>query len=66
MTVNQIVQKFLEENGFDGLFNEEIDCACKLDDLIPCDYLDNNCTVGYLVPCDCYMEHEFHIVREKP
>ena len=49
MTVKEIVKKYLEENGFDGLYCD--DCGCKTDDLIPCDNegcLD--CQPGYKNP----------------
>ena len=53
MTVKEIVKAYLEENGYDGLFQD--DCACKIDDLMrfmPCDPLPENCMAGYLKkPC---------------
>jgi len=52
MNVKEIVQKYLKENGFDGLFNSG-ECACKIDDLAPCDCLNiNDCESGYLGPPD--------------
>ena len=47
-TVEEIVKEYLEENGFDGLYNSNADCACKLDDLYPCGGICTECTAGYL------------------
>jgi len=51
-TVKEIVEKYLQENGYDGLFNSSGECACKIGDLIPCwsEGLEN-CRAGHLVPC---------------
>jgi hypothetical protein len=67
-TVKEIVKQFLELNGFDGLFNEDAPCACKLDELITCDDYCSDCEAGYLVPCEEEWEGEFNycIGREKP
>ncbi|MBE3109349.1 MAG: hypothetical protein IMZ46_02375 [Acidobacteria bacterium] len=35
MTIKEIVEKYLRENGYEGLAGE--DCGCTLDDLFPCD-----------------------------
>lgn len=66
MTVKEIVKKYLEDNGYDGLWNE-YDCACKNDDLMPCGVEDAiNCEAGYLTGCphDCG-EHNWHIGRKE-
>ena len=59
--VSQIVSDYLRENGFDGLYNAG-ECACKIDDLGPCDCSIMNCEPGYLQPCppECG-EHNWHI-----
>lgn len=33
MNVRQIIEKFLCENGHDGLFNADGECGCELSDL---------------------------------
>jgi len=55
MTVKEIVKKYLEDNGYDGLTSG--DCGCKVDDLVPCggatccgSHMD--CKAGYLTDCD--------------
>ena len=45
MTIKEIVKKWLEDNGCDGLCGE--DCGCGIDDIMPC------VTNGCLVLCDC-------------
>jgi hypothetical protein len=65
MTLREIVKKFLEDNGFDGLFSE-YDCACEKDDLMPCDEPRTDCQPGYKTPCpaDCG-DHDWHIAEKK-
>ena len=65
MTVLEIVKKSLVENGYDGLFNDEADCACTPDDLAPCGDLYPDCQAGYRVPCECGEEHDFHIQAKR-
>jgi hypothetical protein len=50
ITVKQILEKWLKENGYDGLATAN--CGCGLDDLIPCDG-DGiwNCNAAYKEPC---------------
>ena len=64
MTLKELVEKWLRENGYDGLFNPD-DCACDLNDLFPCDCPQADCEPGYLCDCDC-RDHDWHICREKP
>ena len=45
--VIQIVEKYLSENGYDGLYNEG-DCACLNGDLAPCGEIGGGCEAGYL------------------
>lgn len=65
MTVQEMIRAYLESNGYDGLFNPG-ECCCKKDDLAPCEYIQMDCQAGYLAPCDCQDEHEFHIQEMKP
>lgn len=65
MTVAEIIIKYLEDNGFDGLFADN-ECACSLDEIMPCsNEIPAKCEPGYIQPCDCG-EHGFHIRKEKP
>ena len=65
-TVASIVAAYLRQHGYDGLYCPHSDCACSIDDLIPCCGAgDARCVPGYRVPCDCG-DHDFHIVPERP
>jgi hypothetical protein len=61
VTVNDIVVKYLTDNGYDGLYND--DCGCVITDLCPCFELSPDCHAGHKIPCpdgSCG-EHDFHI-----
>ena len=60
MTIQEIIKRFLLENKYDGLFND--DCACENAHLFPCSQVDVSCEAGFKVPCDCG-DHGFHIAR---
>lgn len=49
-TLREIVETYLRQNGFDGLYNLWIECGCTVDDLMPCERADEvNCAAGYRV-----------------
>jgi len=50
MTVTDMVEKHLKDNGFDGLFQPDV-CACLLDDLAPCGEMRPDCEAGYRSEC---------------
>ena len=42
MTIKEIVEQHLKDNGFDGLYSDDVcfgqdGCGCRLGDLFPCD-----------------------------
>ena len=49
MTVLEIVKKYLETNGYDGLVAEDRECACETDDLAPCGEIRGDCEAGHRV-----------------
>ncbi len=59
MNVKEIILDHMEKNKFDGLYAPG-ECACKNDDLVPCNEDFSRCLPGVLTPCDCG-EHSFHI-----
>ncbi len=63
MNVRQIVEQYLKENGYDGLYSKG-DCACVASDLMPCDDGFSNCESGYLCARDSE-EYEYRIGPEK-
>jgi len=62
MHVKELVEQWLRLSGYDGLWNAAGECACDLEDLIPCGEDFANCTPGFKMPCPpgC-AEHNFHI-----
>lgn len=68
MDLQMITEKYLKENGFDGLVSPRHECACKIGELMPCDTPNPTCVPGYLAPCSdetCGEEHAFHITEKK-
>ena len=54
MTVREIIEKHLKENGYDGLWTEELDgCGCHVGDLVPCGVDPTDCKPGVEVSCRC-------------
>lgn len=62
-TVIEIIKKNLIEEGFDGLYNEDLECGCEVSDLDQCDVLQSGCTAGYKHPGD--KEYDFYIKEHK-
>lgn len=62
-----IIIGWLREHGYEGLYNVDGSCGCKLGDLMPCDQPDRTgCRPGFLLPCrpeTCEQggECEFHV-----
>jgi len=53
MSVQEIMRKWLADNGYDGLVSPSMGCGCKLDDLMPCvSECIESCEAGHVVPCD--------------
>lgn len=51
-TVKEILQKWLKDNGYDGL--AAADCGCGLDDLFPCGDCFEHCKPARKrMCCDC-------------
>ena len=48
MNVKEIVLKHLKENGYDGLFNPDVECGCMNENLSPADCMKDICCPGYL------------------
>lgn len=68
MNIREIVKKYLEENGYDGLGGDM--CSCEKDDLMPCDNPQPTCFAGYFTLCpggdECSADGncKFHISKE--
>ena len=46
-SVVEILKEWLEENGYDGLTDED-ECGCSTDDLVPCQSFSGHCVAAYL------------------
>jgi hypothetical protein len=64
MTIEEIVHDWLIENEYDGLYNDNVGCACDLAGLMDCYEPTRDCSPG-VKKSDPTGEHEFLIV-EKP
>lgn len=62
ITVKEIVKKYLEDNGYDGLFSE-YECGCLNDDLILCQDDCLNCKPGYRCVGDD--DYDYYVKAEK-
>ena len=70
MNGSEIVKTYLKTNGYDGLYNESMDCGCESSDLIACGELGEDCQPGFRQKCDpetCVIggDCDFHIGSEK-
>lgn len=64
MTVREIIEQYLKENGYDGLYCPIYgECACVVGDLMPCDNDCSECEPGYRHPGDS--DSDFYIKEEK-
>lgn len=60
-TIGEILEAYLVTHRFDGLWNNDADCACVTDHLFPCGEPNHeHCRPGWKSKCDCG-EHDFHI-----
>ena len=51
MTIKEIVVKYAEEHGFDGLVLDK--CGCSIEkDFAPCGSCIENCSLAYVCPCN--------------
>ena len=67
MNVEEIVKLYLKEHGYDGLWNDDDECACTLDDLVPCGEFYPNCKAGYLQKCTSEEKKYWgFIIKDKP
>lgn len=73
MEAIKMVEIWLKENSYDGLYTDG--CGCEVTDLMPCMEYGGRCEAGYRVPCsgaveDCENAHhgpcEWHICGNKP
>ena len=52
MNVREIIEEYLKAHGFDGLYNNNGQCACEIGDLSPCyENSEMECEPGYMHHC---------------
>lgn len=59
LSVKEIVEKFIRENNFDGVYSDV--CGCLVDDLAPCGEMQETCRAGYKKKCDCSENCDWHV-----
>jgi hypothetical protein len=66
-TVSEIIESYLKENGFDGLYNYDYECGCELGDIFTCGgEMVGGCKPGYKTKCTCGEENcDWHITETK-
>jgi hypothetical protein len=47
MNAKEIVEKYLKDNGYDGLCNSREACGCRINDLFPCESDFSQCRAGH-------------------
>jgi hypothetical protein len=54
MKVDEILIKYMKDNGYEGLENPYLDCFCGLWDFMPCghDQIFSECEPAYLADCE--------------
>lgn len=63
-TAKDIVEKYLLDNGYDGLYSD-YGCGCLIGDLTPCGGESlSGCRPGYKTRCDCG-EHVWHVSKTR-
>jgi hypothetical protein len=61
-----IIADWLRTHGYDGLYDDDGECACRLNDLIPCgDANPTYCKPGVISICTCGEGHDSHIVSRE-
>jgi hypothetical protein len=58
MTVIEIVKKYLKENGYDGLYNRNAECACATNEVCPWGEIGGQCEPAYKIFKDQMTEDE--------
>ena len=62
----QIIIERLKQDGFDGLFNPQNECACTINDgIAPCSGILTECEAGYEISGSGEYEGTFEVVRNK-
>ena len=47
MKVKEILAEWLENHGYDGLYDHHKECCCSIDDLMPCEDCPDQCVADH-------------------
>lgn len=48
----ELIKRGLEALNADGLFNDDVDCCCLLEDECPCGEPSRTCVAAERIPCE--------------
>jgi hypothetical protein len=65
MNTKEIIRKYLQDNGFDGLWNQDDECGCEITDLCPCGNSFEFCEPGYKRPGEIGEDFDFTVGPDK-
>ena len=65
ISVKEIVAKWLEANGYDGLADPDRECGCQISDLMPCGEGSLECEAGHKKEGNPKTEYDFLIFPGK-
>lgn len=66
-TVELIIEQWLKDYGYDGLFNDDCECGCEIGDLCPCcEPSIWYCQAGYKTKTSEDSQYDFIIGPKKP
>jgi hypothetical protein len=51
-TIQGAVKRYLELAEYEGLWCPDVPCGCRLDGLMPCGEVSDECQAGYVLSCD--------------
>ena len=46
--LHEIAEEWLTQNGYGGLCNTDLECGCRIGDIMPCGEPRHDCCGGYL------------------
>ena len=65
MNIKEIIKVWLQENGYDGLVDQDGECGCEIADLMPCDEPSPYCMAGHKKEVDPATGYDFRIIAGK-
>jgi hypothetical protein len=66
MNIKEIVKKYLDDNGYDGVVNIDIECGCSKEDFPLCQEACDECEAAYRAKNDNPLEDDYFFTLQKP